>query len=99
MDDLNPRIMKIWSLIQIITNNYEPNIEEYYGNTYFNSISFTLDNKKLLFTLVGRNEIFIWDVETNSLSDKIFGPESGIRKLELSKDGKKVAFVCVLSSA
>ena len=77
--------------VQIITNNYEPNIEDYYGNTYISSISFTLDNKKLLFTLVGRNEIFIWDVETNSLSEKILGPESGIRKLELSKDGKLIA--------
>jgi len=48
--------------VSIITNQYEPNIEEYYRNTYFSSISFTPDNEKLLFTL----------------ADKINGPASGI---------------------
>jgi WD40 repeat protein len=77
--------------VRNITNQYKPNIEDYYRNTYFSSISFTPDNQKLLFTLAGRNEIFIWDLETNSLSDKIYGPESGVRKLELSNDGQFIA--------
>ncbi len=74
-----------------IINDYEPTIEEYYQNTYFSSISFTPDNEKLVFTLAGRNEIFLWDISTNALSDKIIGPESGIRKVEVSNNGKYIA--------
>lgn len=65
-----------------IKNDYEPNIEEYYRNTYFSSISFVPDNKQLVFTLAGRNEIFFWDINTNTLSEKIVRP--GYKKASVS---------------
>ena len=74
-----------------IINDYEPNIEDYYRNTYFSSISFTPDNKQLVFTLAGRNEIFFWDISTNTLSEKIVGPGRGIKKVEVSITGKYIA--------
>ncbi len=74
-----------------ITNDYEPNIEDYFRDTYFSSLSFSPDNKQIIFTLAGRNEIFFWDISTNTLSDKIIGPESGIRKAEVSNKGKYIA--------
>lgn len=77
--------------VKTITNHYKPNIEDYYQNTYINSISFTPDSKNLVFSITGRNEIFIWDIEANTLSDKIIGPQSGIKKLELSSDGQLIA--------
>ncbi len=77
--------------ITTITNDYEPNIEEYYRNTYFSSISFMPDNKLLVFTLAGRNEIFFWDIRTNTLSEKIIGPGRGIKKVEVSISGRYIA--------
>jgi len=47
-----------------IANDFAPNIEEYYRDTYFNSMTFTPDNKQLLFTVAGRNEIFFWDINS-----------------------------------
>jgi hypothetical protein len=45
----------------------------------------------LVFIIAGRNEIFFLDIYTNTLSDKIIGPESGLRKAEVSNKGKNIA--------
>jgi len=74
-----------------ITNDFEPNIEGYYRLTYFSSISFTPDNEQLVFTLAGRNEIFFWDMSNNTLAEKIVGPGLGIKKVEVSINGKYIA--------
>ena len=76
-----------------IENNYSPNIDEYYRDTYFNAISFSPDNEQLIFTLAGRNEIFFWDIKTNSLTNKIKGHEDGMKGLELSNTGKYIASI------
>jgi WD40 repeat protein len=64
--------------ILTIPNNFEPNIKDYYRNTFFNSIAFSPDNRHLLFTLAGRNEIFFWDIKSKNLAKKITGHEDGI---------------------
>jgi len=77
--------------VRTIENHYAPNIEEYYRDTYFNSLSFTPDNEQLVYTVAGRNEIFFWDIKSNSLSEKITGPENGIRGAEVSNTGNLIA--------
>lgn len=77
--------------VRTITNEYEPNIEDYFRDSYFNSLTFTPDIKQIVFTLAGRNDIFFWDIESNSLSDKIIGPESGMKEIEISHNGNFIA--------
>lgn len=83
---------------QTIPNKYESNVNLFFNNTYFNSISFAPDNRHLLYTLAGRKEIFKWDLISNSLSDSIFGHTMGIGGLEISRSGKYLAGIAGDSS-
>lgn len=74
-----------------ITNDYKANVDLFLNETYFSSLTFTPDKKHLVFTVAGRDEIFIWDVANNKLSEKILAHNKGIYKVEISNSGKYLA--------